>query len=63
MNIDKAIALLPQVMTLTADERSLLRAAMDTPLTDDLAKFSSVVNEVKSVCDFLAKIAGWTIPA
>ncbi len=46
MNIEKALQLLPQVMSLTADERRLLSAAMASPLTDDLAKFEPVKVEV-----------------
>ena len=63
MNVEKALQLLPQIMTLTADERRLLAATVAGPLTDDLAKFEPVKVEAAAVCDFLAKIAGWTIPA
>ncbi len=64
MNIEKAIALLPQIMALTADERKLLRSSIESGiLTGDLAKLDPVKAEVLGVLDFLGLIAGWTIPA
>jgi len=62
MNIDRAVAILPTIAAMSADDRKLLKASMDAGLPD-VATYSAERAEVDGVIDFLSRIATTPLPS
>lgn len=63
MRIEVAIALIPVLVEYNANQLKMLAAGVAiSPLKAPFDKFADRVPETMEVCDFLAKVAGLTLP-